>query len=72
MINNTPSKEHLEYISKIKRRNTLITLSRILILIIFIAQWEITARLNIVDPFLVSQPSKIVTTFFKLMRRDIF
>ncbi|SHF13809.1 MULTISPECIES: ABC transporter permease [Caloramator] len=68
MINNTPSKEHLEYISKIKRRNTLITLCRILILIIFIAQWEITARLNIVDPFLVSQPSKIVTTFFKLMQ----
>lgn len=68
MNTNTPSKEHLEYISKIKRKNMLITITRILILVIFIAQWELTARLNIVDPFLVSQPSRIFKTFIKLMQ----
>lgn len=72
MNHDTPSKEHIEYIKKIKRRNFLIILTRIALLIIFILQWEITARLKIVDPFLVSQPSRIVKTMFKLINEGNF
>lgn len=67
MNTNTPSSEHINYIKKVKRRNLLIIVTRILILILFILQWEITARLKIVDPFLVSQPSKIINVMFKLL-----
>lgn len=67
MNTNTPSSEHINYIKKIKRRNQLIIFTRILILVLFILQWEITARLKIVDPFLVSQPSKIINVMFKLL-----
>lgn len=67
MNTNTPSSEHINYIKKIKRRNQLIIFTRIIILVLFILQWEITARLKIVDPFLVSQPSKIINVMFKLL-----
>lgn len=67
MNTSTPSSEHINFLKKVKRKNRLITISRILILIIFIVQWEITARLKIVDPFLVSQPTKIVKVMFKLL-----
>lgn len=67
MNTNTPSSEHIDFIKKVKRKNRLITITRILLLVIFIVQWEVTARLKIVDPFLVSQPSRIVNIMFKLL-----
>ncbi|MFY9177886.1 MAG: ABC transporter permease [Caldicoprobacterales bacterium] len=60
------SKEHAEYIAKIKKRKLLIRLTQISILIIFIALWELTARLKIIDAFITSQPSRIINTLISL------
>lgn len=66
MLNNNFSKEHELYLKAVKRRKTAIIIVQILILIIFFLQWEITARYKIVDPFLVSQPTRMIKFMGKL------
>ena len=60
------SKERLEYLKARKFKKVSITLTQILILIVFITQWEICARLHIIDSFIMSQPSRIVNTIINL------
>lgn len=60
------SKERLAYLKARKVRKVSITLTQILILIVFIAQWEILARLKVIDPFITSQPSRIINTIVNL------
>lgn len=57
------SKEHQEYIKKIKKRKKAITITQILILIIWLVAWEIFARLGWIDTFLTSHPSGIWKLF---------
>lgn len=57
------SKEHEEYIKKIKFDKIKVSFFRIFILITFITLWEISANLKWVDPFLTSSPSRIVHSF---------
>lgn len=66
MLNNNFSKEHELYLKAVKRRRTAIIIAQILILIIFFLQWELTAKYKIVDPFLVSQPSRMIKFMGKL------
>jgi NitT/TauT family transport system permease protein len=70
-IEKSYSKEHDEYLKKVKMRRMSIITAQILILVIFFAQWEITARLKIVDPFLVSQPSRMIKFMMKLYNEGI-
>ena len=60
------SKEHEIYIKNIKRKKMLILFTQISILIILFALWEILANLKIIDPFLVSQPSRMIKFLIKL------
>ncbi len=62
------SKERIEYLRAGKKRRKLILISQLLLLIIFFAQWEITARLGLVDAFIVSCPSRVWATFTELWR----
>lgn len=66
--NNNYSKEHEAYLKKVKRRKTAIVTTQILILLIFFIIWEITAHFKIVDPFLVSQPSRMLKFLVKLYK----
>ena len=65
------SKERKEYLKKVKRKNKLIFLTQISILIIFLGVWEILADLNIIDSFITSQPSRIWNTFAHLTSNDL-
>ncbi|HEX2926007.1 MAG TPA: ABC transporter permease [Ruminiclostridium sp.] len=60
------SEERLKYLKQRKSRKIMISLTQVLILVIFLAQWEICARLKIIDPFITSQPSRIVSTIIRL------
>lgn len=60
------SKEHEEYIKKIKFDKIKVSFFRIFILITFITLWEISANLKWVDPFLTSSPSRMVHAFIGL------
>lgn len=61
-----PSIERLKYLKARKVTKISIILTQLLILIVFLTQWEITARLKIIDPFIMSQPSRIVNTIVNL------
>lgn len=54
------SDAHIQYIKKVKRKKRLILFTQLSILILFFVLWEVFARLKIIDPFLVSQPSKVI------------
>ena len=54
------SNEHEKYLRKIKKEKIKVTIFRVLILVVFIALWEVSARLKWIDPFLISSPSRIL------------
>ena len=60
------SGEHIHYLNIVKRRRRLIKLSQILICVGFFGIWELTARLGIIDQFIFSRPSNIVTAAVSL------
>ena len=62
------SKEHEVFLKKVKYRKRAIIAIQFLILVAFFALWEVLAQLKILDPFLVSQPTRMFNFFIKLYR----
>ncbi|MDF2533327.1 MAG: transporter permease protein [Clostridia bacterium] len=60
------SKEHQVYLQKHKIRKTSIAISQISIFIAFFALWEIAAYFKWIDPFIMSQPSRVIKTVISL------
>ncbi|MBC2415743.1 MULTISPECIES: ABC transporter permease [Clostridium] len=60
------SKEHEIYLNKVKKTKRKILITRILILVIFIALWQIAANLKWIDPFLTSSPTRVIESFVSL------
>lgn len=56
------SKERKDYLKRIKREKYIIKISQVLILILLFTIWELLSRLNIIDSFMLSSPSKIINT----------
>lgn len=66
MNNNGISKEHLAYLRKVRMRKALILSLRLFLLVAVFALWELMARMKLIDPFITSQPSRIVNTIARL------
>lgn len=62
------SKEHKNFLQKIRRRKKIILITQISIFILGLAFWEIAARLSLIDTFLTSSPSNIWNTFLKMSK----
>ena len=58
--------EHLRFLKKFRRRRQMVVFLRILILFLFLLQWEICADTGVVDSFIFSSPSRIITCFLKM------
>ena len=58
--------DHLHFLKKIRRHRQTVILLRILILLFFLLQWELCANAGIIDSFIFSSPSRIVTCFLKM------
>lgn len=71
MKHNQISSERKIYLSKLKKKKYLILLTQILIVIGFLALWEFLAQKNIIDSFIMSQPSRILDTFLNLSSNDL-
>ena len=71
MRNNEISIERRQYLAKIKREKMLVLFTQIIILVIFITVWEVLAKLQIIDSFITSQPSRILKTFMNLSSNDL-
>ena len=70
-MNKIISKERKQYLSKIKKHKILVLVTQILVLVGFLALWEILADLNIIDSFITSSPSRILNTFMNLGSNDL-
>ncbi|NME82379.1 ABC transporter permease [Clostridium sp. SM-530-WT-3G] len=62
------SSEHKAYLKKLNKSKRRIIISRFLILIIFIALWQVAANLKWIDPFLTSSPSRVIDSFITLYK----
>ena len=65
------SEDRKKYLRKIKNNKIKIFITQILIIFLFIALWEILARIGKIDSFITSQPSRIVKTFLNLTSNDL-
>ena len=64
------SQERKKYLKKIRKKKYLVLFTQILILVGFLALWEILANRGIIDSFITSQPSRILKTFMNLTSND--
>lgn len=65
------SKERKQYLKNKKFKQYLVWLTQIVILIAFLAIWEVLANRKIIDSFIMSQPSRIWETFTHLSSNDL-
>ena len=64
------SPQHTLYVKKIKRETATVWVLRFLILISFIALWELLATFQVIDPFISSCPSRILKTTVNLFSEN--
>ena len=62
------SKSHLEYLKKVKNETATVWILRFSLLFLILLVWEVFARLNIIDSFITSSPSKMAKTIVSLFR----
>ena len=60
------SEDRKKYLRKIAINKTIVIGTQIGIILIFILLWEVLADKNIIDSFIMSQPSRILDTFMNL------
>lgn len=65
------SDDRKKYLRKKHIQKASVIITQISILIIFIVAWEIAANKQIIDSFIMSQPSKILKTFINLSSNDL-
>jgi NitT/TauT family transport system permease protein len=65
------SDEHARYLKKLRREKVMIRLTQLLILLLIFSLWEILARTSIIDPFITSQPSRIIQTIELLYKQGV-
>lgn len=64
------SSEHKIYLKKLKRQKNIILFFKIFIIISFLICWEILAKTEIINPFLTSYPTQIISTIFDLFKEN--
>ena len=67
-MNNNLSEQRKRYIKNITTKKILINVTRFLFLFACLGLWELFARLEIIDSFLMSMPSKILSTIIDLYK----
>ena len=70
MHENKFSQEHTKFLKSLKIQNLKIKVFQISILILTLVIWEFSSRLNLIDSFLISSPSRILLTLVDLNNRN--
>lgn len=65
------SNEHKTYLQKIKKEKILVFLFRFLIIFFLLVLWEVLARMEIINTFTFSSPSRVITTLVGLIKNKI-
>lgn len=66
----TYSLEHKKFLQKRRRKKWLVLLSQISIILFFLILWEIAAKLEYINTFLSSSPSRVFKTFLSLLKQN--
>ena len=67
------SKEHINYLKKLKKDKIIVTFFQILVLVLFIIIWQLLADFNIINTFIFSSPKKVLETIINLYNtKDLF
>lgn len=62
-----------KFLSELQKHKYIVTISRIMILVLFLGFWEFSASKGIIDSFIFSSPSKLILCFWKMvLDRSIF
>lgn len=70
-MDNKISQDRKKYLKKQRNTKIAVITTQIGIVLAFIAIWEITARLGIIDSFIMSSPSRIWDTIMNLSSNDL-
>lgn len=57
-----------EYVAKQIRRRQMVSVVRVLLLVVFLALWEISARTGLINDFIFSSPSRIALCFCAMVQ----
>ncbi|MBQ6856277.1 MAG: ABC transporter permease, partial [Lachnospiraceae bacterium] len=62
-----------EYVDRQRRRKQMVKTARILLLVLVLILWEVSARAGWINDFIFSSPSRIITCFWTMvLDRTIF
>ncbi len=64
---NNPSSAQLMYLRQCRRHQLKIKIFRVLILVVFLLQWELCARYGKIDPFIFSSPTRLIICFYQMI-----
>ncbi|MBQ7373419.1 MAG: ABC transporter permease [Clostridia bacterium] len=64
------TREHVLYLRKQQSATIFVNAMRIIILVSFLLLWELLAKFNIIDSFLMSSPSRVLSTIKNLIIAD--
>lgn len=62
------SEQQADFLKKMKLRKHTILLTQIFILILFFGLWEYSAQKNWIDPFIFSQPSRMIHAMMQMLQ----
>lgn len=62
----TFSDEHKKYLKQIKREKIVVGICKFLIIVLFLALWEVLVRYSFISSFMYSSPSRVMKTVFSL------
>ena len=60
------SAAQLHYLAGIRRHKRIVRTARLLILVLFLLLWELSARLGLINSFIFSSPCRIIRTFAEM------
>lgn len=67
MIETHPTLAQQEFIAKEKLHRRNVRILRIMLLVLLLAVWEISARLGLINDFIFSSPTRVVTCFAEMV-----
>lgn len=66
------SKEHINYLRKLKKEKIFIFIFQILILVFFLSLWQTLADKQVINTFIFSSPKKVLDTIINLTNKGLF
>lgn len=63
--------EHEKYLKKAKNHKIAVTFTQIGVLIFLIGFWELGAKIGLIDPFIMSSPSRIINSISTLLSQGL-